>query len=88
MPAQRQTNQHSLTACLPEVRDTDGTVYPAVEVAPGESIDWPQPIAGFTGWVSEPGPGTSPVPAPPEPGKSRTTKASVKASDTTPEATE
>lgn len=50
MPAQRQTNQHSHTAHLCEVRDTDDTLYPAVAVDPGESIDWPHPIAGFTGW--------------------------------------
>lgn len=56
MPAQRQVNMHSLTALIPEARDADGTVYPAAAVDPGESIDWPHPIAGFTGW-------TEPVPA-------------------------
>jgi hypothetical protein len=54
VPAQRQTNMHSLTAHLCEVRDSDGTLYPAVAVDPGVSIDWPQPIAGFAGWNWEP----------------------------------
>lgn len=50
MPAQRQTNTHSLTAHLVEVRDPDGTLYPSMSVDPGESVDWPAPIAGFDGW--------------------------------------
>jgi hypothetical protein len=94
VPAQRQINTHSLTAHLVEVRDTDGTLYPSVAVDPGESVDWPQPIAGFTGWAAEPEPAESetgePEPAGAEstsatPAKSRT-KASAKAADI-PEAT-
>ena len=89
MPAQRQTNTHSLTAHLIEVRDSDGTLYPSAAVDPGESIDWPQPIAGFAGWIAEPTPPAAvDEPAEAEPASSASTsaksrtKASVKAADT------
>jgi hypothetical protein len=80
---------HSLTAQLCEVRDTDGTVYPATAVDPGESVDWPQRIAGFEGWAAPIPEGVEPAPAESEPAeadisapaKSRS-KASVKATDT------
>lgn len=62
MPAQRQTNQQPYTAHLVEVRDADGTLYPGQAVDPGECVAWPQPIAGFSGWVPEPAPG-APEPA-------------------------
>lgn len=90
MPAQRQTNMHSLTALLCEARDTDGTLYPAAAVDPGESIDWPHPIAGFSGWVTPAPEGleaaesdaAEPAADAPASAKSRT-KASAKAADTT-----
>lgn len=94
MPAQRQTNIQPYTACLVEARDVDGTIYPSCEVAAGESVDWPQPVAGFSGWdweayyaaeaaassLAEPGAG-SPADAASTAAKPRT-KASVKATDT------
>jgi hypothetical protein len=81
-----------------EVRDTDGTLYPACAVVSGESVDWPQPIAGFSGWSFEPapsaaengseetadGPATGSEPAPAAKPRS---KAPSKATDTTTEAT-
>lgn len=65
MPAQRQTNQQPYTAHLAEARDEDGVIYPATAVDPGEAIDWPQQIAGFTGWA--PDPPAEPEDAEPEP---------------------
>jgi hypothetical protein len=51
MPAQRQKNSYPHTAMLTEVRDVDGTLFPACDVGPGESVDWPRRLTGFTGWV-------------------------------------
>jgi hypothetical protein len=42
-------------ADLPETRDGDGKIHPAVTVPPGGRISWPYPIAGFA-----PAPATKP----------------------------
>jgi len=65
VPAQRQTNEYSHSAMLPEVRDEDGTLYPACEVDPGEAVGWPRRLTGFSGWV-EPDRAEAPVTAPVE----------------------
>lgn len=89
MPAQRQTNTQPYTACLAEVRDADGTIFRSCEVGAGGSVDWPQPIAGFSGWIAEPAPAATTEPAdaetgdaePAPAGKTRA-KAATKGSDT------
>jgi len=43
----RYRNPHPHTAVLPEHRAENGRLYPAVAVEPGETLEWPIPIAGF-----------------------------------------
>ena len=53
----RYRNPHPHTAVLPAHVDEDGQVHESVSVEPGETIDWPIPVAGFEPSAEPPRPG-------------------------------
>lgn len=62
----RYRNPHPDARHLPETLH-EGRVYPACEVPPGGSVEWPHPVAGFEAAPDEPdGPPETGEPAEPE----------------------
>lgn len=63
MPAlQRQRNPGPSAAQVPEVRTPDGVLFAARDVDPGEEIDFPVRLTGFTGWAdADPAPTAAPA---------------------------